>query len=161
MLAKDSVQPRLARGLSFTEFSYMTLQAADFLHLYRAHGVEMQMGGADQWGNITAGLELIRRVEEAEEGDEPHAFGLCSPLLLTADGREDGQDASRARCSSTRRSPARTTSTSTGSTSDDLVARAPALADAAGRRRDRRRIEAEQAAQPERRPGQRALRAST
>ena len=61
MLAKDSVQQRLDRGLSFTEFSYMTLQAFDFATLYREHGVEMQMGGADQWGNITAGLELIRR----------------------------------------------------------------------------------------------------
>ena len=48
--------------MSFTEFSYMTLQAADFLHLYRERGVELQMGGADQWGNITAGLELIRTV---------------------------------------------------------------------------------------------------
>ena len=60
MLAKDSVQIRLDAGLSFTEFSYMLLQAADFLHLYRAGGVELQMGGADQWGNMTAGLELIR-----------------------------------------------------------------------------------------------------
>ena len=61
MLAKDSVPTRLDAGISFTEFSYMTLQATDFLHLYREHGVELQMGGADQWGNITAGLELIRR----------------------------------------------------------------------------------------------------
>ena len=61
MLAKDSVQVRLERGLSFTEFSYMLLQAYDFAHLYRTMGVELQMGGADQWGNITAGLELIRR----------------------------------------------------------------------------------------------------
>jgi tyrosyl-tRNA synthetase len=91
MLAKDSVQVRLASGLSFTEFSYMTLQAADFLHLYREHGVEMQMGGADQWGNITAGLELIRRVEGAEEGDEAHAFALCSPLLTTSDGQKMGK----------------------------------------------------------------------
>ena len=56
----------------------MTLQAADFLHLYREHGVEMQMGGADQWGNITAGLELIRRVEEAEEGDERATPSPCA-----------------------------------------------------------------------------------
>ena len=61
MLAKDSVQVRLDRGLSFTEFSYMLLQAYDFAHLHRTMGVELQMGGADQWGNITAGLELIRR----------------------------------------------------------------------------------------------------
>jgi tyrosyl-tRNA synthetase len=91
MLAKDSVQQRLAAGMSFTEFSYMTLQAADFLHLFRERGVEMQMGGADQWGNITAGLELIRRVVGREEGEEPPAFGLCSPLLLTSDGRKMGK----------------------------------------------------------------------
>ncbi len=91
MLAKDSVQQRLAAGMSFTEFSYMTLQAADFLHLFRERGVEMQMGGADQWGNITAGLELIRRVVGREEGDEPPAFALCSPLLLTGDGRKMGK----------------------------------------------------------------------
>ncbi|MEP7378974.1 MAG: tyrosine--tRNA ligase [Chloroflexota bacterium] len=91
MLAKDSVQQRLGAGMSFTEFSYMTLQSADFLTLYRERGVEMQMGGADQWGNITAGLELIRRVVGREEGDEPAAFGLCSPLLLTKDGRKMGK----------------------------------------------------------------------
>ena len=96
MLAKDSVQLRLAAGLSFTEFSYMTLQAADFLHLYREHGVEMQMGGADQWGNITAGLELIRRVEGAGQGDEPRAFALCSPLLATSDGQKMGKTQSGA-----------------------------------------------------------------
>jgi tyrosyl-tRNA synthetase len=91
MLAKDSVQQRLQAGMSFTEFSYMTLQAADFLTLYRERGVELQMGGADQWGNITAGLELIRKVVGREEGDEPPAFGLCSPLLLTKDGRKMGK----------------------------------------------------------------------
>ena len=91
MLAKDSVQQRLSAGMSFTEFSYMTLQSADFLHLFRDRGVEMQMGGADQWGNITAGLELIRKVVGREEGDEPPAFGLCSPLLLTKDGRKMGK----------------------------------------------------------------------
>ena len=91
MLSKDSVRERLASGMSFTEFSYMTLQAADFLTLYRERGVEMQMGGADQWGNITAGLELIRRVVGREEGDEAPAYGLCSPLLLTRDGRKMGK----------------------------------------------------------------------
>jgi tyrosyl-tRNA synthetase len=98
MLAKDSVQLRLAAGLSFTEFSYMTLQAADFLHLYREHGVEMQMGGADQWGNITAGLELIRRIEgeEGGEGDAARAFALCSPLLTTSDGQKMGKTQSGA-----------------------------------------------------------------
>jgi tyrosyl-tRNA synthetase len=91
MLAKDSVQQRLQAGMSFTEFSYMTLQAADFLHLFRDHHVEMQLGGADQWGNITAGLELIRRVVGREEGEEAPAFGLVSPLLLTRSGVKMGK----------------------------------------------------------------------
>ncbi|HSM34059.1 MAG TPA: tyrosine--tRNA ligase, partial [Anaerolineae bacterium] len=96
MLAKDSVQARLAAGMSFTEFSYQTLQAADFLHLHQHEGVDLQMGGADQWGNITAGLELIRRVESregeaAEAAHEPTAFGLCSPLLLNRAGQKMGK----------------------------------------------------------------------
>jgi tyrosyl-tRNA synthetase len=91
MLAKESVKQRLDSGMSFTEFSYMTLQSADFLHLLRARGVELQMGGADQWGNITAGLELIRRVMGREEGQEPPAYGLCSPLLLTRSGQKMGK----------------------------------------------------------------------
>jgi tyrosyl-tRNA synthetase len=70
MLAKDSVQVRLERGLSFTEFSYMLLQSYDFAHMHRTMGVELQMGGADQWGNITAGLELIRRTSDATDGHE-------------------------------------------------------------------------------------------
>ena len=91
MLSKDSVQQRIGSGMSFTEFSYMTLQAADFLTLYRERGVEMQMGGADQWGNITAGLELIRRVVGRDEDDEAPAYGLCSPLLLTRSGVKMGK----------------------------------------------------------------------
>jgi tyrosyl-tRNA synthetase len=91
MLSKDSVQTRLAGGISLTEFSYMTLQATDFLHLYRDHGVEMQMGGADQWGNITAGLELIRRVVGRGQGEEPAAFAVSSPLLLTTSGTKFGK----------------------------------------------------------------------
>ena len=91
MLAKDSVQARLERGLSFTEFSYMTLQAADWLHLFQKRGVEMQMGGADQWGNLTAGLELIRKVVGRPEGEEPPAYALCSPLLLTKSGVKMGK----------------------------------------------------------------------
>jgi hypothetical protein len=91
MLAKDSVQARLGAGMSFTEFSYMTLQAADFLHLHRDRSVDLQLGGADQWGNITAGLELIRRAEGREEGADPPAFGLCSPLLLTRSGVKMGK----------------------------------------------------------------------
>ena len=106
MLAKDSVQIRLEKGLSFTEFSYMLLQSADFAHLHRTMGVEMQMGGADQWGNITAGLELIRRtsatavydqgeqvvegVEAVTHGPEP-AFAMAYPLLLTPSGAKFGK----------------------------------------------------------------------
>ena len=90
MLAKDSVQQRLERGLSFTEFSYMTLQAFDFATLYREHGVELQMGGADQWGNITAGLELIRRTS-GEETDESPAHGIAYKLLLSPSGAKFGK----------------------------------------------------------------------
>ena len=89
MLAKDSVQQRLDRGLSFTEFSYMTLQAYDFATLYREQGVEMQMGGADQWGNITAGLELIRRT--SGDADESPAHGIAYKLLLSPSGAKFGK----------------------------------------------------------------------
>ncbi|HEX7950126.1 MAG TPA: tyrosine--tRNA ligase [Candidatus Limnocylindrales bacterium] len=90
MLAKDSVQVRLERGLSFTEFSYMLLQAYDFAHLHRTMGVELQMGGADQWGNITAGLELIRRTSGGEDDVEP-AHGLAYKLLLNPSGAKFGK----------------------------------------------------------------------
>ncbi len=85
MLAKDSVQSRIEGGISFTEFSYMLLQAYDFLELYRRDGVTVQMGGSDQWGNITAGMELIRRVE----GKAAHA--LTMPLVTTASGTKFGK----------------------------------------------------------------------
>ena len=87
MLAKDSVQQRL--GLSFTEFSYMTLQALDFATLYRERGVELQMGGADQWGNITAGLELIRRT--SGDAEESPAHGIAYKLLLSPSGAKFGK----------------------------------------------------------------------
>ena len=90
MLAKDSVQIRLDRGLSYTEFSYMLLQAYDFAHLNRTMGVELQMGGADQWGNITAGLELIRRAGGGEEGPD-RAHGLAYKLLLNPSGAKFGK----------------------------------------------------------------------
>jgi tyrosyl-tRNA synthetase len=90
MLAKDSVQVRLERGLSFTEFSYMLLQAHDFAHLYRTMGVELQMGGADQWGNITAGLELIRRTSGSAQDAHP-AHGLAYRLLLSPSGTKFGK----------------------------------------------------------------------
>jgi tyrosyl-tRNA synthetase len=88
MLAKDSVQTRLERGLSFTEFSYMLLQSYDFWHLHSTMGVDLQMGGADQWGNITAGLELIRR---RGTGDEGAAHGLAYKLLLSPSGTKFGK----------------------------------------------------------------------
>ena len=91
MLSKDSVQLRMGAGISFTEFSYMTLQATDFLHLYRDYGVELQMGGADQFGNITAGLELIRRVLGAAPDGAPRAFGLSFPLLTAPSGKKFGK----------------------------------------------------------------------
>ncbi|MEO6208181.1 MAG: tyrosine--tRNA ligase [Candidatus Limnocylindrales bacterium] len=92
MLGKDSVQTRLERGLSFTEFSYMLLQSYDFWHLHRTMGVEMQMGGADQWGNITAGLELIRRTAGVgEDAREQPAHGLAYKLLLSPSGTKFGK----------------------------------------------------------------------
>src|SRR5258708_10566634 len=82
MLQKDSVKGRMEAGISFTEFSYMLLQAYDFLELHRRYGATLQMGGSDQWGNITAGVELIRRVQAA--GAPPITF----PLLPTSQGTE-------------------------------------------------------------------------
>ncbi len=92
MLAKDTVQRRLEDGISYTEFSYMLLQAIDFLHLYRHHECLLQFGGSDQWGNITTGLELIRKM--SPEGEK--AIGLSSPLLLKADGEKFGKSESGA-----------------------------------------------------------------
>jgi tyrosyl-tRNA synthetase len=95
MLSKDSVQVRLDRGLSFTEFSYMLLQAYDFWYLHRTMGVELQMGGADQWGNITAGLELIRRTSGVgEDAPEQPAHGLAYKLLLSPSGTKFGKSVS-------------------------------------------------------------------
>ncbi|MBX6351737.1 MAG: tyrosine--tRNA ligase [Thermoflavifilum sp.] len=90
MLAKESVESRLERGISYTEFSYMILQAYDFLTLHTQHGCILQLGGSDQWGNITAGIELIRRVSGGE------AFGLTVPLVTKADGTKFGKTASGA-----------------------------------------------------------------
>jgi tyrosyl-tRNA synthetase len=86
MLAKDSVKARLeGDGISFTEFSYMLLQSFDFLHLYTTRNCKLQFGGSDQWGNITAGLELIRRKVQGE------AFALSAPLILDSQGRKFGK----------------------------------------------------------------------
>lgn len=89
MLAKDIVASRLETGISFAEFSYQIIQSIDFLHLYRHEDVQLQIGGADQWGNITAGLDLIRK----KEGHEAKAFGLTIPLLLKSDGTKFGKTA--------------------------------------------------------------------
>jgi tyrosyl-tRNA synthetase len=82
MLTADSVRTRLEKGLSFLEFNYMILQAYDFLWLYRHQGCRLQVGGADQWGNIVAGIELIRRVEGAE------AWGMTCPLVTASGGEK-------------------------------------------------------------------------
>lgn len=85
MTAKDSVKKRLDSGMSFTEFSYQLVQGYDFLHLYQHNGVKLQMGGSDQWGNITTGTELIRRKTDGE------AFALTSPLITKTDGGKFGK----------------------------------------------------------------------
>jgi tyrosyl-tRNA synthetase len=88
MLAKESVKGRLERdssGISYTEFSYMLLQAYDFVLLHQKHGCELQIGGSDQWGNITAGIDLARRMHGAQ------LYGLTCPLLLKSDGQKMGK----------------------------------------------------------------------
>lgn len=92
MLAKDSVRERMRteHGISFTEFAYMTMQAYDFLHLYDVEGCTVQCGGNDQWGNITAGIELVRRRRQKP------SFGLTSPLVTTSTGEKFGKSAGNA-----------------------------------------------------------------
>ncbi|WP_182524198.1 tyrosine--tRNA ligase [Nocardioides dongkuii] len=85
MLARDVVRTRLEAGISYTEFSYVLLQSLDFLELYRRHGVTLQFGGSDQWGNLTGGVELIRRAD----GGRAHAF--ATPLVTKADGTKYGK----------------------------------------------------------------------
>jgi tyrosyl-tRNA synthetase len=92
MLAKDTVASRLQTGISYTEFSYMILQSIDWLHLYKTYNCKIQFGGSDQWGNITSGLELIRKLN----GDNSDALGLSSPLLMKADGTKFGKSESGA-----------------------------------------------------------------
>ncbi|MFD1019060.1 tyrosine--tRNA ligase [Thalassobacillus hwangdonensis] len=91
MLAKDSVESRIEQGISFTEFSYMILQSLDFYNLNQKENCTLQIGGSDQWGNITAGLELIRRRTVGEEAAE--AYGLTVPLITKADGTKFGKTA--------------------------------------------------------------------
>lgn len=88
MLAKDSVESRMSRGISFTEFSYMILQSYDFMKLNELYDCELQIGGRDQWGNITAGTDLIRRMSE-EENNPVH--GLTIPLVTKSDGTKFGK----------------------------------------------------------------------
>jgi tyrosyl-tRNA synthetase len=93
MVAKDSVKSRLARadqGISYTEFSYMLLQAYDFLHLFDTFGCRLQLGGSDQWGNITMGIELVRKVRQHE------VWGLTTPLVVKGDGTKFGKTESGA-----------------------------------------------------------------
>jgi tyrosyl-tRNA synthetase len=92
MLSKDSVQLRLANGISYTEFSYMLLQAYDFYHLHQNYHCQLQIGGSDQWGNIVAGIELIRRTKQ-----QP-AYGLTLPLIKRADGQKFGKTATGTQC---------------------------------------------------------------
>jgi tyrosyl-tRNA synthetase len=88
MLARESVRARLeAGGISYTEFSYQILQANDFLELYRRHSCTLQLGGSDQWGNLVAGVDLIRRVE----GASAHAHALATPLITKPDGTKYGK----------------------------------------------------------------------
>ena len=85
MLARDVVRSRLEAGISYTEFSYVLMQSMDFLNLYRDHGVTLQFGGSDQWGNLTAGVELIRRA------DGGHAHAIATPLMTKSDGTKYGK----------------------------------------------------------------------
>ncbi|CAL28240.1 tyrosine--tRNA ligase [Staphylococcus carnosus] len=86
MLGKDSVQSRLENGISYTEFTYMILQAIDFGHLNREYNCKVQIGGSDQWGNITSGIELMRRMYGQTE-----AYGITIPLVTKADGKKFGK----------------------------------------------------------------------
>ena len=89
MIRKDVVASRLENGISFTEFTYQILQSIDFLTLYRDHDVQLQIGGSDQWGNITVGIDLIHK----KEGQDAKVFGLTIPLMLKADGTKFGKTA--------------------------------------------------------------------
>jgi tyrosyl-tRNA synthetase len=88
MLAKESVESRMSRGISFTEFSYTILQAYDFMKLNELYGCELQVGGSDQWGNIISGIDLIRRTSA---GEESQAYGLTMPLVTKSDGTKFGK----------------------------------------------------------------------
>src|SRR5699024_5373874 len=93
MLAKDSVSTRIEQGITFTEFSYMLMQSYDNLKLNEEENVSLQLGGSDKRGNITAGMELIRRKRDIEAGEEVNVFGLTVPLITKADGTKFGKTA--------------------------------------------------------------------
>ncbi len=94
MMSKDSVKKRLETGISFTEFSYQLLQGYDFYWLYKNKNVRLQMGGSDQWGNITTGTEIIRRKEGGADEIEHKAYALTTPLVTKADGTKFGKSES-------------------------------------------------------------------
>ena len=87
MIAKDTISSRLSSGISFTEFTYTILQAADWLHLYKNHNCELQIGGSDQWGNLVSGSDLIRKVC----GENAKVYGITSPLITKSDGSKFGK----------------------------------------------------------------------
>ena len=87
MIAKDTISSRLQSGISFTEFTYTILQAADWLHLYKNYNCELQIGGSDQWGNLVSGSDLIRKIQ----GDKAKVFGITSPLITKSDGTKFGK----------------------------------------------------------------------
>lgn len=89
MLNKEVISSRLEVGISFTEFTYQILQSLDFYHLYKHNDVQLQIGGADQWGNITAGIDMIHKLE----GNKAQVFALTVPLMLKADGTKFGKTA--------------------------------------------------------------------
>ncbi|KAK9763368.1 tyrosyl-tRNA synthetase [Basidiobolus ranarum] len=105
MLARESVKARMdsSHGISFTEFSYQLLQANDFWHLYKQHGCSIQLGGSDQWGNITAGIDLIQKRHNYETlgtlestDNDPHVYGITLPLITTSTGEKFGKSAGNA-----------------------------------------------------------------
>ena len=152
MLAKDSVRSRIEResGISFTEFSYMLLQANDFLVLHRDHGVDLQVAGSDQWGNITAGVDLVRRRLGV------HVHGLTAPLIMRSDGTKFGKsEGENIWLSSERTSPYRMYQyflNVADADVEDLLLRLTLVPVG-----ECRALAAEHAAAPERRGGQRRL----
>ena len=95
MLAKDKVKSRLESGITYAEFSYMILQAYDFYHLYKTYGCTLQLCGGDQWGNVVAGVELVRRLEyinnNVEQGEKREVLGFSTPLLTDSNGKKIGK----------------------------------------------------------------------